>query len=182
MYRITMIAGLILLLLVSSLSTASARQPDVKTCKEFSASDYNAGLRVRRAITGNDQRFRRKPVCIASKSTLRKSIRRARAKCLATASSNTASVYGPGLYGNRTANGTVLTKSTIGVAHKSLPFGTRLHFKYGSQVVRASVIDRGPFVAGRTWDLTAALANVLGFPWGVAAVTTAENNCWAVWR
>ncbi len=39
-----------------------------------------------------------------------------------------ASAYGPGLYGNRTASGTVLTSATIGVAHRSLPFGTLLVF------------------------------------------------------
>jgi rare lipoprotein A len=37
-----------------------------------------------------------------------------------------ASWYGPGLYGNGTSCGGMLTPSRIGVAHKSLPCGTRV--------------------------------------------------------
>lgn len=73
-----------------------------------------------------------------------------------------ASWYGPGFYGNRTACGKKLKKTTIGVAHKKLPCGTRVAFAHGSQWVRAKVIDRGPYVKGRKWDLTYALASQLG--------------------
>lgn len=74
-----------------------------------------------------------------------------------------ASWYGPGLYGNHTANGTVLTPSTWGVAHKSLRFGTRVKICYRYRCVIAPVIDRGPFIHGRTFDLTAAVARSLRF-------------------
>ncbi|MGK2877687.1 MAG: septal ring lytic transglycosylase RlpA family protein [Solirubrobacterales bacterium] len=74
-----------------------------------------------------------------------------------------ASYYGPGLYGGGLACGGTLSPSTIGVAHKTLPCGTRVAFKVGTRVVTARVIDRGPFIAGRDWDLTAALKNRLGF-------------------
>lgn len=75
-----------------------------------------------------------------------------------------ASYYGPGLYGNGVACGGTLQPSTIGVAHKTLPCGTRLTIRYGDEVVRnVEVIDRGPYVAGREFDLTAALRNKLGF-------------------
>ncbi len=33
---------------------------------------------------------------------------------------------------------------------------------YGGHWVRAKVIDRGPYVRGRKWDLTQALATRLG--------------------
>ncbi|HEU4657170.1 MAG TPA: septal ring lytic transglycosylase RlpA family protein [Capillimicrobium sp.] len=75
-----------------------------------------------------------------------------------------ASWYGPGLYGNHVACGGRLYPGTVGVAHKWLPCGTRLTFRYHGRVVRARVIDRGPFVAGREFDLTAALKSRLGFP------------------
>jgi len=74
----------------------------------------------------------------------------------------TASCYGPGLWGNSTANGTILTRSTLGVAHKTLPFGTRLHVRSGGVTTTVSVIDRGPFVAGRSLDLTEASVKQLG--------------------
>ena len=73
-----------------------------------------------------------------------------------------ASWYGPGMYGTRTACGTVLTKSTIGVANKSLPCGMRVAIYYHGQTLTVPVIDHGPYVAGRDWDLTAATARVFG--------------------
>lgn len=74
-----------------------------------------------------------------------------------------ASWYGPGFYGNRTACGQTLTSSTRGVAHKSLPCGTKLSIRYGSREVHVQVIDRGPYVGNREFDLTAATRNDLGF-------------------
>jgi rare lipoprotein A len=74
-----------------------------------------------------------------------------------------ASWYGPGLYGNKTACGQTLRASTIGVAHKTLPCGTMVKFAYEGRAVIAPVIDRGPFVKGRAWDLTAAASEALEF-------------------
>ena len=74
-----------------------------------------------------------------------------------------ASYYGPGLYGNGMACGGTLTTSTRGVAHKTLPCGTRVTLRYGTRTVKVRVIDRGPYVAGREFDLTEATRNDLGF-------------------
>jgi rare lipoprotein A len=74
-----------------------------------------------------------------------------------------ASWYGPGLYGNKTACGRILRASTIGVAHRNLPCGTMVKFVYDGHAVVAPVIDRGPFVKGRAWDLTAATSEALEF-------------------
>ncbi|MBM3666533.1 MAG: hypothetical protein FJW90_03475 [Actinobacteria bacterium] len=74
-----------------------------------------------------------------------------------------ASYYGPGLYGNGTACGQTLTPSTVGVANKTLPCGTKVTFRHRGRTVQARVIDRGPYAAGREWDLTAALKAKLGF-------------------
>jgi Lytic transglycolase len=63
--------------------------------------------------------------------------------------------YGPGLYGNGTACGFKMTKGLVGVAHRSLPCGTMVTFRTSSgKTVTVPVVDRGPYVAGRTWDLT----------------------------
>jgi rare lipoprotein A len=80
-----------------------------------------------------------------------------------------ASWYGPGMYGKRTACGTLLTKTTIGVANKTLPCGMRVAIYYRGQTLTVPVIDHGPYVAGRDWDLTAATARVLGIG-GVAMI------------
>jgi rare lipoprotein A len=74
-----------------------------------------------------------------------------------------ASYYGPGLYGNRMACGGTLTPGTIGVAHKTLPCGTKVHLRLGRRTVTAPVVDRGPYVGGREFDLTAATRSKLGF-------------------
>jgi hypothetical protein len=83
-----------------------------------------------------------------------------------------ASWYGPGLYGNRTGCGGTLYAGRLGVAHKSLPCGTMVTFKHGSREVRVPVIDRGPYVGGREYDLTAATAQRLGFDGHGAILTT----------
>ena len=72
--------------------------------------------------------------------------------------------YGPGFYGKRTACGVAMTKELIGVAHRSLPCGTRVTFKNprNGRVVTARVVDRGPYVSGRHWDLTGGLCRALG--------------------
>ena len=75
-----------------------------------------------------------------------------------------ASWYGPGLYGNRTACGQTLTPSTLGVAHKSMPCGTKLKLRVtASNTVRVRVIDRGPYAGGREFDLTVATSSASAF-------------------
>jgi len=74
-----------------------------------------------------------------------------------------ASYYGPGLYGNGVACGGTLTPSTMGVAHKTLPCGTKVTISYEGRTVKVPVIDRGPYIAGRDYDLTEAVRNKLGF-------------------
>ena len=71
--------------------------------------------------------------------------------------------YGPGFYGNRTACGKVLRTTTIGVANKTLPCGTKVTLAYHGHSVVAKVIDRGPYAKGYSFDLTGATAEALGF-------------------
>jgi rare lipoprotein A len=74
-----------------------------------------------------------------------------------------ASWYGPGLFGNRLGCGGTLQAGSLGVANKSLPCGTKVTFRHNGRVLRVPVIDRGPYVGGREYDLTAATARKLGF-------------------
>jgi hypothetical protein len=71
--------------------------------------------------------------------------------------------YGPGLYGNGTACGGTLRPATLGVAHRTLPCGTKVTFSYRGNFVRTRVIDRGPYANGADWDLTEAVAEALDF-------------------
>ncbi len=75
-----------------------------------------------------------------------------------------ASYYGPGLYGNGVACGGTLEPGTLGVANKTLPCGTMVKLRYHGRSITVPVIDRGPYVAGREYDLTEATKDRLGFP------------------
>lgn len=83
-----------------------------------------------------------------------------------------ASWYGPGLYGGHLACGGRLSPGTLGVAHKSLPCGTRVTLRHRGRTVRVRVIDRGPYVGAREFDLTAATKNRLRFSGTGTVLTT----------
>ena len=67
-------------------------------------------------------------------------------------------------YGLGLACGGVLGRDQLGVAHKTAPCGTLITLTYGGRSLTVPVIDRGPYVAGREWDLTGATADALAFP------------------
>jgi rare lipoprotein A len=71
--------------------------------------------------------------------------------------------YGPGFYGRRTACGQRMTRTLLGVAHRTLPCGTQVAVLYRGRTITVPVVDRGPFRKGTRWDLTAATAEALGF-------------------
>lgn len=66
-------------------------------------------------------------------------------------------------YGGPLACGGSLGYDQIGVANKSLPCGTEVTIRYRGRQVTAPVIDRGPYVGDREFDLTGATARTLGF-------------------
>ncbi len=53
-------------------------------------------------------------------------------------------------------------EGTMGVANKTMPCWTRVHLCV-RRCVTVPVIDRGPYVAGRFFDLTVATANATGY-------------------
>jgi rare lipoprotein A (peptidoglycan hydrolase) len=50
----------------------------------------------------------------------------------------------------------------MGVAHRTLPCGTRVEIYYRGRSVTVPVVDRGPYTSA-SWDLTQAAAQALGF-------------------
>lgn len=83
-----------------------------------------------------------------------------------------ASWYGPGLYGGHLACGGTLTPGTLGVANKSLPCGTKVTLRHRGRTVRVPVVDRGPYVGAREFDLTSATRQALGFGGAGTVLTT----------
>jgi rare lipoprotein A (peptidoglycan hydrolase) len=84
--------------------------------------------------------------------------------------------YGSEFYGKRTACGLKFTRYLVGVANKTLPCGTMVTFQANGVTVTAPVIDRGPYVAGRQWDMSAALCRALGH-----CYTGSITWRWGVW-
>jgi len=74
-----------------------------------------------------------------------------------------ASWYGKQYHGKPMANGEIFKMNASTIAHKNLPFGTRVELKNPEtgQIVKAVVTDRGPYIAGRDVDLSYGLAKKL---------------------
>jgi rare lipoprotein A len=84
-----------------------------------------------------------------------------------------ASWYGPGLQNKRTASGEIFDQNKLTAGSRRLPFGTVVevtNLKNGKRV-EVKINDRGPWVRGRTIDLSRAAAKKLGMiKTGVAPV------------
>lgn len=66
-------------------------------------------------------------------------------------------------FNGRGASGDPIRPDSMMVAHKTLPFGTLVEFKYRGRTAVARVADRGPFTPGRDWDLGPGTARALNF-------------------
>ncbi len=69
---------------------------------------------------------------------------------------------GTAAFGKRTACSTIIRATTEGVAHPVLPCGARIYISYRGKHVLTQVIDRGPYAPGRQFELTDALARLIG--------------------
>jgi rare lipoprotein A (peptidoglycan hydrolase) len=135
---------------------------DVKTLNWL----LNSKLFAHGAPLGKQFRSRTEAAVVAfqSRSDLVRSgvaDRRTSSRLVRSMRRDVATWYGPGFYGKRTACGKRLTRRTVGVAHRSLPCGTRVAIRYEGRFLRTRVIDRGPFGRAATWDLTTAAATRL---------------------
>lgn len=74
------------------------------------------------------------------------------------------SMYGKEFQGRKTASGQTFDPTALTMAHRTLPFGTRVRVTNleNQRSVEVVVNDRGPFVAGRVADLSEAAARRLG--------------------
>jgi len=61
-----------------------------------------------------------------------------------------------------TVCGRALGAKTLGVAHPVLPCNVKVYIEFGGKTVLTQVIDRGPYVSGREFALTHALAEQVG--------------------
>ncbi|MDZ4655132.1 MAG: septal ring lytic transglycosylase RlpA family protein [Coriobacteriia bacterium] len=128
----------------------------------------SAGTKVAMATTAKAATPVAKPVA----RTTRTAVSRSASTATTTGGWKTAKVswYGPGFYGNTMAGGGTLTPTSMVVAHRSMAFGTRIEFSYKGKTCVAVVQDRGPYIAGRVFDLGPGTAQALGFG-GVGTVS-----------
>ncbi len=78
--------------------------------------------------------------------------------------SGLASHYGidDGFMGGTCADGSIVTETSMGVAMRSVPLGTKVEISYNGRTVVATVVDRGPYHGNRVIDLQPAVARALG--------------------
>jgi len=91
---------------------------------------------------------------------------------ISSAQTGTASWYGPGFEGRKTASGKIFHSQHLTAAHKTLKFGTKVKVTnlHNGKSVFVTITDRGPFVRGRVIDLSNAAKSVIDMK-GVAKVS-----------
>jgi rare lipoprotein A len=85
----------------------------------------------------------------------------------------TVSWYGPGFQGKPMANGERYNMYAMTAAHQKLPLGTVVHLRNpaNGKTVVVTIADRGPYVSGRSFDLSKGAAQKLGIvQQGIASV------------
>lgn len=169
--------------------------PLAKPCKTVPAKTFNNKLRVRRTITGNDQRFRSRPVCVAKWRDLLRSIKKQRRICKASAITTGATYYGgpsdsmtsgtQGAYGDLSNHPWSFAELGMGQAMGGLPplSWWYVHSKNNGKTKRAQKRDVGSGggpISGvsRGLDAWYPLAEYLGLM-GNGIVRVSRHNCWA---
>jgi len=149
MRRLFLLGGFALLLSGSSnanpvLATKSPAIPEIPATKSVALRNVET--------PGSEPEALKKPAAPALPFAVR------------SVSTGEASWYGPGFYGNRTANGELFRPGTLTAAHRTLPFGTKVRvtnlWNGRSAIVRIN--DRGPFHGRRVIDLAHGAASQLG--------------------
>ena len=90
-----------------------------------------------------------------------------------------ASWYGPGLNGRRTTTGERFNQNAMTAASKTLPLGSHVVVTNpeNGRSVEVRINDRGPYVRGRTLDLSKRAAQTLGITKkGVARVVVTPSD------
>ena len=86
------------------------------------------------------------------------------ASCKTVKENGVASYYADKFDGRKTASGAIFRQNKLTAAHRTLPFGTKVKVKNLSngKTVKVTINDRGPFVQGRTIDLSKKAAKKIG--------------------
>jgi hypothetical protein len=58
--------------------------------------------------------------------------------------------------------GTLLKPKTLGLGHQALPCGAKVFVSFGGKTVLTTIVDRGPFSPRFDFEVTPALAELLG--------------------
>lgn len=120
--------------------------------------------------------FRTSMLALAATILTQSSVTAGIPRCIDGTTKARASWYGKPFHGRKMANGSEYNMyDAETVAHKTLPFGTKVRFRNpttGNMLV-AVVRDRGPFIPGRVFDLSLKGSLVLGMKEsGVASLVT----------
>jgi rare lipoprotein A len=137
----------------------------VLTAATLAACAQSSVVNNKTALRAADRR-----TSLVADNAKRHFIKHTRAAGTKVASYGLASFYSEG---QQTANGEKFDPSELTAAHPNLPFGTRLRVTNvaNGRSVTVRINDRGPFVAGRSVDVSVAAAERIGIvEQGVAKV------------
>lgn len=127
----------------------------------LTAADHSAALAATEKKAAPDKSI----VKAAAKSTAKQHAAKTTAKSKKAPfhQVGTASWYGPGLRGHKTASGEILDPKALTAAHRSLPLDSKVRVTnlQNGKSVDVVVNDRGPYFPGRVIDLSAAAAKRL---------------------
>lgn len=147
---------------------AKDREQPIKIVKylDFTKSEYE---RSRLSLLDDNQKNAvEKSAAIAEATSYEYTVRGKTYQTLAHANDfkqeGTASWYGPGFHGKKTASGEIFDQNELTAAHKRLPLGTKIrvtNLENGKSVV-VKINDRGPFHSNRVLDLSQAAAQKIG--------------------
>jgi rare lipoprotein A len=129
----------------TAVSGLSEKNDQSLTLPQVSGETNSGDSDIQKASTGSDSRKKNQ----AAKHKL----------------NGTASWYGPGFHGKKTASGEIYDQNKLTAAHKTLPLGSKARVTNldNGSAVEVEINDRGPFVEGRIIDLSRAAAGALGF-------------------
>ena len=87
-----------------------------------------------------------------------------------------------GFHGRTAANGSRFNTHALTVAHKTLPFGTRIQIRRkDGTFVNAAVTDRGPFSGSRVFDLSRGAALVAATSQGSSLYSQGVGSIYICW-
>lgn len=142
----------------------SQKQPKAEAKQAVKSSAKNAKSTAKKNAAKAEKKSAKRSKARMSLADIHQEREAAKKKATPKETYVVASYYGGKFHGRLTANGEIYNKNAMTAAHRTLPFGTFLkvtNTRNGRSVV-VRVNDRGPYISGRSIDLSEGAARAIG--------------------